>query len=131
MNIFMFLSESEFEEDGFDNEVLMSILESEYPPYALDLKWIQEAQLNNERLNEIVKKHFSSNGNNETVYTYKPVEDVDLIHQNNQILVTQSKQQSVLDWYHDILIHPGEKRMIATIKLVFTWSGLNKQVIEY
>ena len=34
----------------------------------------------------------------------------------------------MLDWYHDILIHPGEKQMIETIKLVFTWSGLNKQV---
>ena len=124
----MFLSKSVFEEDGFDNDVLMSVLESKYPSYALDLKSMREAQLNDERLNEIVKKHLSSNGNNDTVYTYKPVEDVELIHQNNQILVPQSKQQRVLDWYHDILIHPGKKRMIETIKLVFTWSGLNKQV---
>ena len=28
MNVCMFLSESEFEEDGFDNDVLMSVLES-------------------------------------------------------------------------------------------------------
>ena len=33
----------------------------------------------------------------------------------------------MLDWYHTVLIHPGEARMIETIKLVFTWSGLNKQ----
>jgi hypothetical protein len=26
------------------------------------------------------------------------------------------------------LVHPGEARMINTIKLVFTWDGLNKQV---
>ena len=81
-------------------------------------------------MKEIVKKHLSCNGNNDTVYTYKSVEDVEFIHQNNRILVPKSKQQRVLDWYHDILIHPGEKRMIATIKLVFTWSGLNKQVID-
>ena len=58
---------------------------------------MQEAQLNDDRLTEIVKKHLSCNGNNDTVYTYKPVEDVELIHQNNRILVPQSKQQSVLD----------------------------------
>ena len=58
------------------------------------------------------------------------VEGIELVHKNNRILVPQSKQQSVLDWYHDILIHPGEKRMIKTIELVFTWSGLNKQVKE-
>ena len=86
MNICMFLSESEFEEDGFDNDVLMSVSESEYPSYVLDLKSMREAQLNDERLNEIVKKHLSSNGNNNTVYTYKPVEDVELIHQNNRRL---------------------------------------------
>ena len=75
----------------------------------------------------IVKNHISGSGKNNTVYTYKTVEDVELIHKNNQILVPRSKQQSVLDWYHDVLIHPGEARMIETIKLVFTWSGLNKQ----
>ena len=87
MNICMFLFKSEFEEDGFDNDILMSLSESEYPLYALDLKSMQEAQLNDERLNKIVKKHLSSKWNNDTVYTYKPVEDVELIHQNNRILV--------------------------------------------
>ena len=77
---------------------------------------------------KLVKQHIQSNGHNDAIYTYKSVEDVELIHKNNRILVPQSKRQRVLDWYHDILIHPGEKRMIETIKLVYTWSGLNKQV---
>jgi hypothetical protein len=51
-----------------------------------------------------------------------------LIHKNNRILVPKSKQQQVLDWYHNILVHPGEARMINTNKLVFTWDGLNMQV---
>ena len=75
----------------------------------------------------IVKNHLSGNGQNDTVYTYKTVEDIKLIHKNNRILVPRSKLQSVLDWYHTVLIHPGESRMIEIIKLVFTWSGLNKQ----
>ena len=56
------------------------------------------------------------------------MEGIELIHKNNRIIVLQSKQQSVLEWYHNILIHPGEKQMIEIIKLVFTWNGLNKQV---
>ena len=64
------------------------------------------------------------------MYTYKAVKDVELIHKNNQILVPRSKHESVLHWYHAILVHPGERRMIETIKLVFTWSGLNKQVVK-
>ena len=58
----------------------------------------------------------------------KTVEDVKLVHKNNQILLPQSKQQNVLDWYHKVLIYPSEARMIETITLVFTWSGSNKQV---
>ena len=127
MNICMFLSESEFEEDNFNNDAIMTMTELEDPSYALDLKLMQEAQLNNEELVRIVKNHLSGSGKNDTVYTYKKLEGVELIHTNNRILVPRSRQQSVLDWYHDVLIHPGEARMIETIKLVFTWSGLNKQ----
>ena len=52
MNICMFLSESEFENDGFNDdfndEVVRSMAEVEDPSYALDLKSMQEAYLNNE-----------------------------------------------------------------------------------
>ena len=90
---------------------------------------MQTAQLNDESLVNMVDGHIkASNSTSSTTYTYKSVEGIELIHKNNRILVPQSKQQVVLEWYHNILIHPGEKRMIETIKLVFTWSGLNKQV---
>ena len=69
---------------------------------------MREAQLEDEDLIRIVKNHLSGSGKNDTVYTYKAVEDVELIHKNNRILVPRSKQQSVLDWYHTILVHPGE-----------------------
>ena len=111
MNMCMFLSESEFEEDGFDRDVIMAMIETIDPLYALDFKLMLEAQLNDESLNNIVKKHLSSSRKNNKVYTYKTVEDVELVHQNNRKLVPQSKQQSVFDWYHKILVvHPGEKK---------------------
>ena len=88
----MFLSESEFEEDGFDGNVIMSMTETDDPSYALDLKLMREAQLNDEGFNQIVKEHLSSSGKNDTVFTYKTVADIKLVHQNNRILVPQSKQ---------------------------------------
>ena len=45
MNICMFLSESEFEEDSFDSDVLMSMTETDDPSYVLDLRSMQESQL--------------------------------------------------------------------------------------
>ena len=91
MNICMFLFESEFEEDGFDDDAVMTLAEVEDPSYALDLKLMQEAQLNDKDLIRIVKNHLSGSGKNDTVYTYKTVENVELIHKNNQILVPRSK----------------------------------------
>ena len=132
MNICLFLSEYEFENDGFnsDCDTVMTLSETEDCEYALDLKSICKSQLNDKALMKLVKQHITSNGRDDTIYTYKSVEGIELIHKNNRILFPQSKQQRVLDWYHDILIRPGEKRMIETIKLVFTWSALNKQVKE-
>ena len=46
MNICMFLSESEFEED----DAVMTMAEVEDPSYPLDLKSMQKAQLNDEDL---------------------------------------------------------------------------------
>ena len=106
--MYIFLSESEFEEDDFNSDVMMTMTETFDPSYTLYSKSMREAQLNNESLNEIVKKHLSSSGKNNTLYTYKTVEEVKLVHKNNQIFVPQSKQQSALHWYHKILINPCE-----------------------
>ena len=108
MDICMFLSEAEFEKDGFDDDAVMTIAEVEDPSYPLDLKSIREVQLIDEDLIRVVKNHLSGNGKNNTVYAYKTVEDVELIHKNNQILVPRAKQQNILDWYHTILTRPGE-----------------------
>ena len=108
MNICMFLLESEFEDDGLDDDAVMTMKEVDKSSYPLDLKSMRTAQLEDENLIRIVRNHLSGSGINNTVYTYKAVEDVELIHKNNRILVPRSKQQSVLDWYHNILVHPGE-----------------------
>ena len=81
---------------------------------------MREAQLNHKDLIRIVKNHLSGSGKNNTVYTYKTVKEVEIVHKNNRILVARWKQQSALNWYYTILIHPGKASMIESIKLVFT-----------
>ena len=134
MNMCLFMSESNFEDDGFnqdilskdDNYVMSSKKQSSFP---LDLLSMKEEQLKDDKITSIISKHIKNNKNkDDTLYTYKVVEGVNLIHKNNRILVPQLKQQQVLDWYHNILVHPGETRMINSIRSVFTWNGLNTQV---
>ena len=79
------VSECEFEDDGFnsDCDTVMTLSETEDCDYALDLKSMREAQLNGKSLMKLVKQHIQSNGHNDSIYTYKSVEDVELIHKNN------------------------------------------------
>jgi hypothetical protein len=48
-------------------------------------------------------------------FTTKEVEGVELIHDNGKILVPQQLWEHVSEWYRLLLVHPGEKRMEATI----------------
>ena len=63
-------------------------------------------------------------------FTTKEIEGVELIHDNGKILVPEQLWERVLDWYHLLLVHPGEKRMESTIRLVYTWPGMRTQVKE-
>ena len=68
---------------------------------------------------------------NSMVYTTKEVEGVYLTHKNNRILVPSTLQMRVMDWYHNILVYPGEKRMEESIRSIHTWRGLQPDVTNY
>ena len=65
MNICLFLSECEFEDDGFNSDcdtvITLSETEEEDCAYALDLKSMREAQLDDKPLMKLVKQHIQSN----------------------------------------------------------------------
>ena len=88
MNLCMFMSESIFEEDGFDlnSNILMALSDSVKSSYALDLQSMRTAQLKNETLMKMVENHIVISGAR-SVYTYKSVEGIELIHKNNRIIV--------------------------------------------
>ena len=77
-------------------------------------------------VNKELKKH-----HNGTKYTTKEVEGVYLIHENNKILVPSTLQERVMEWYHTILVHPGEKRMEESIRSIYTWKVLQNDVTNH
>ena len=54
--------------------------------------------------------------------------DNKLICQNEKIVVPKILQTKVVDWYHDMLCHPGETRMEESIRHHLTWKGLREDV---
>ncbi len=52
----------------------------------------------------------------------------DLICHNNKIVIPKDLQQRLVDWYHEMLLHPGETRTEQTLRQHFAWKGLRKTV---
>ena len=96
--------------------------------FALDVKMFQEHQKNDKR---IIKQAELALNNKTSIISLKEVEGVDLVHKNNKIIVPDTLKDRVMDWYHDVLVHPGMTRMEASISSVYTWVGLRKDVEHY
>ena len=47
---------------------------------------------------------------------------------DDKIIVPVSLQAKIVNWYHDILLHPGATRMTQTLKQQFFWNGLATHV---
>ena len=75
-----------------------------------------------QRVKKHIKKHRTYR------YTYKEVEFVELIYEIDHTIIPYFPQKYLLNWYHLISVHPGQRRMIETICSIFTWKGMQQQV---
>ena len=50
------------------------------------------------------------------------------ICQNKQICLPTALQKKTVDWYHDMLCHPGETQAEHTLRQHFDWKGLRTTV---
>ena len=57
---------------------------------------------------------------NTNYFTTKIVEGVELVHHENRIYVPETLRERVLNWYHTMLVHPGQARMEASIRPCYT-----------
>ena len=64
--------------------------------------------------------------NNPDRYTHSVVEGETLIMKQGKIVIPPELQPRVLDWYHEILVHPGENRMEKSLTSLHYWKNLEK-----
>jgi transposase InsO family protein len=89
-------------------------------------KEIAKAQLDDPALQTKLRIH---KGHAENVFRGGD-KDYKLICRNSKICLPQALQQKTIDWYHEILCHPGTTRTEATIRQHFDWKGLRQMVIK-
>ena len=51
-----------------------------------------------------------------------------LATKQGKIVVPVAQQKAVLEWYHEMLQHPGAQRMYHTIRQYFTWKKMKAQI---
>ena len=114
----MRLSDKDFSQEAFagDND-------GELPTFPLSYKRLAAEQANDEKLQARIR-----NPKEQHLYSTKNFrfsdKSYDLITRDNKIVVPQSMEQEVTEWYHENLLHPGEKRLELTLRQHFTFIGL-------
>ena len=48
-----------------------------------------------------------------------------------KIVIPPELQPRILDWYHEILVHPGENRMEKSLTSLYYWKNLKKDVHQH
>jgi hypothetical protein len=54
-----------------------------------------------------------------------------IVYLRDKIVVPQSLQRQIVDWYHMMLAHPGKTRTIKTIEQHFHWQTLFRDVKQF
>jgi hypothetical protein len=54
-----------------------------------------------------------------------------IVYLHDKIVVPQSLQRQIVDWYDMMLAHPGETRTIKTIEQHFHWQTLSRNVKQF
>ena len=97
------------------------------PPHAYPLRFqtIDRAQRQDSALLSLIKKGTPG-------YHLKTFHGggkaIDLICHHGKISMPQALQKRTVQWYHDILCHPGRTRTEATINQHFYWKNMRKDV---
>jgi hypothetical protein len=101
--------------------------EIEFPKnkYPLSYAYVSQAQRKDEALQtlysnkpEVYRKEHFKHGS--TTYN--------LITRNGKIVIPSVLQRRAVEWYHTILMHPGETRMELTMAQHYYWKGMRNTI---
>ena len=114
----MRLSDQDFSAEAFAGEV-----GEELPTFPLSYKRLAAEQANDTTLQARIQ-----NPKEKHLYTYKTYrfsdKSYELITRDDKIVVPKAMEREVTEWYHENLLHPGEKRLELTLRQHFTFIGL-------
>jgi hypothetical protein len=82
-----------------------------------------------QKADKTLAKKISSDSTTE--YSIQTVEGLELINHKGKIYVPTVLQRRIVAWYHEYLAHPGQTRLEATIRQVYTWPKLREHVNEH
>jgi hypothetical protein len=64
-------------------------------------------------------------------YSDTVLKGMDLITYHNCIYIPHALREHLMEWYHSMLGHPGEKRTVATITQHLIWPKIHEQVATH
>ena len=64
-------------------------------------------------------------------YSTKRIEGHEVITSADKIVIPAPLQGRIIAWYHHYLAHPGQTRMEATIRSLFVWPDMRKQIRQH
>jgi hypothetical protein len=86
----------------------------------------QEISKHQRKDQELMKKLRDKPGYSDTV-----LKRTDLITYHNHIYIPHALPEHIVEWYHSMLGHPGEKRTVATITQHSIWPKIHEQVATH
>lgn len=92
--------------------------------YPLPYKRIYEAQQTDEEL----QKRFLRLSTHDKKEFFHSDTSYELITYEDRIVLPKSLTQEAVDWYHTILLHPGETRTELSMAQHYYWSGMRQQI---
>ena len=124
------------DEDPFGSEAIISpgklnfiqyclITEIEYP--------LSIVKISHEQENDPVLKRIRINGPspNDKDYDMTSYEETEVVTYKVKIFIPTSLTESIIDWYHDVLRHPGKERTLRSINQHFYWKKMKEQIFKF
>ena len=105
-------------EESFMEKIFHTDVENVFP---LSYEVISAAQLEDTKLQNRIKQ-------NDPDFTIRILCRQLLIFYNDKIAIPKSLCLRLLNWYHEMLLHPGADRMFKSIEQHFIWPNLHSEV---
>ena len=120
----MRLTEKDFSAEAFATAMAVDDTPPEFP---LSYKRLAREQAKDRVLQDRLVNKKEKDLYDKKTFTHSD-NSYQLITRDDKIVIPKSMQKEVVEWYHENLLHPGEKRLELTLRQHFTFIGLGPKV---